>query len=646
MSNKIFQIVPNTIPRLVQVVNNEFFDGNGNPLVFQGPQGSVGLSFSWMGTYNNLFTYSYYQIVEYNGSSYIYLGTQSYGATPSVNNPSWSLLAARGHTGPQGFQGIQGPTGPMSPTHSLSVVLGYGNTASTSINMSNYPITNLNFIDFNTATTATNSVGRLVWNDTDGTLNLGLKGGNVTLQIGQEEVVRVVNKAGENLLESQYKVVRVRLTSEGGAQGQRLAVVLAQGDNDPDSATTLGVVTEDISQNQEGFITTYGLVNGINTTATSFHGESWSEGDVLYLSSSVPGGLTNVKPVAPNHTVIVGFVVYTHQNNGKIFVKVDNGYELKELHDVYYTTPNDGDVLQWSGTGSRWEARPFAGGTGSGSGSTGAQGPMGPTGSGVSNGDPINFQSGATAFSFESPTISVWGDFIPSENFTYDLGSTNSRWKTLFVQDIVASSQSIFLGNLKLSDQGGQLFIQNQSNIGEPVSILGISGITGAQGPVAEFMSIVTFSSVTSIFVTHSSGKYPLVQVFDNTGNIFVPDSIIHGTTNSFQMNFATVSTGTIIYGGGAGPQGMVGPTGPSGGPVGPTGLQGDTGPTGLQGVTGPQGITGPQGDAGPTGPQGLVGPTGTNGTIGVNGSTGNQGPIGPTGPDNPAMNLFLFYNY
>jgi hypothetical protein len=46
------------------------------------------------------------------------------------------------------------------------------------------------------------------------------------------------------------------------------------------------------------------------------------------------------------------------------------------------------------------------------------------------------------------------------------------------------------------------------------------------------------------------------------------------------------------------------------------------------------------------TGAGGPQGPNGTNGTIGVNGATGSQGPIGATGPNNPATNLFLFYNY
>ena len=193
------------------------------------------------------------------------------------------------------------------------------------------------------------AASRLVWNDTDGTLDLGLKGGNVTLQIGQEQVIRVVNKTGANLLESQYKAVRIRRVDEGGAQGQRLAIVLAQADNDGNSVDTLGLVTENIDDNQEGFITNSGLVRGIDTTGT-LQGETWVDGDPLYLSPTTSGSITKVKPQAPQHTITIGYVVYAHAINGKIFVKVDNGYELDELHNVRITTGSltSGDLLVYS----------------------------------------------------------------------------------------------------------------------------------------------------------------------------------------------------------------------------------------------------------------------------------------------------------
>ncbi len=205
--------------------------------------------------------------------------------------------------------------------------------------------------EFDQTPTQSAGVAKLRWNDTDGTLDLGLKGGNVNLQIGQEEVIRVVNNTGASLLEANYQAVKV-----SGAQGQRLAVTLAQANNDANSASTIGLVTETIANNQEGFITTNGLVRNVDTTG-ALQGETWSDGDTLYLSGTTAGAITNVKPSAPIHTVIIGYVVYAHQNNGKIFVKVDNGYELGELHNVSANTPSNRDGLYYNTSNNLWEAR-------------------------------------------------------------------------------------------------------------------------------------------------------------------------------------------------------------------------------------------------------------------------------------------------
>lgn len=241
-------------------------------------------------------------------------------------------------------------TGGTSQT--LQEVTDAGNTTTNTINVAG---TTTDFVQLDTAATPTLQPGMFGWNNSDGTANLRLKGNNVTLQVGQENVARVVNKTGADLLESQYRVVRVRIASEGGSQGQRLAVVLAQGNNDPDSATTLGLVTENIANNQEGFITTSGNVNGINTTG-SLQGETWLDGDVLYLNPTISGALTKVKPVAPQHTVILGYVLYAHNNQGKIFVKVDNGYELEELHDVLPTPYINNGVLYRDTATNLWKS--------------------------------------------------------------------------------------------------------------------------------------------------------------------------------------------------------------------------------------------------------------------------------------------------
>jgi hypothetical protein len=194
-------------------------------------------------------------------------------------------------------------------------------------------------------------VGRMRWNDTDGTMDLRLKGNNVTLQIGQEQVARVVNKTVPliDLLESAYQVVRIT-----GATGQRLFVRLAQGNNSANSDGTLGIVTEDIAQNQEGFITVLGTIRSINTTG-SLQGETWADGDTLFLSPTTAGSITNIQPVAPNHSVVVGYVEHAHAVNGKIFVKVDNGYELGQLHNVKLTSPQNLQGLFYNSATSLWE---------------------------------------------------------------------------------------------------------------------------------------------------------------------------------------------------------------------------------------------------------------------------------------------------
>lgn len=191
--------------------------------------------------------------------------------------------------------------------------------------------------------------GTMSWNDADGTADLILKGGNVTLQVGQEEVVRVVNKTGDDLLEENYQAVYI-----SGAQGQRLKVDLALAVTDATSAGTIGLVTETILDNEEGFITSAGLVRKIDTTG-DLQGETWADGDVLYLSPTIAGNITNVKPIAPEHTVIIGFVVYAHANNGKIYVKVDNGYELNELHNVLITAVADKNTLVYDDVEEVWK---------------------------------------------------------------------------------------------------------------------------------------------------------------------------------------------------------------------------------------------------------------------------------------------------
>jgi len=194
-----------------------------------------------------------------------------------------------------------------------------------------------------------------IGNGVDAWLNLDYvpEGGGGT-SYPENLYLTVVNKTADNLLASGYKVLKVQT-----AQGQRLAVDYALADSDANSADTIGVVYENINKNQNGRIVVIGEITGINTTG-SIQGESWSDGDLLFLSPFTAGGMTTTRPTSPNHGVVLGYVVYSHANNGKIYIKIDNGYEIGELHNCYLPTPTNNDGIFWSSGTTRYENKSIA----------------------------------------------------------------------------------------------------------------------------------------------------------------------------------------------------------------------------------------------------------------------------------------------
>jgi len=261
-----------------------------------------------------------------------------YIATTPTNNDvlTWVSANSRAEFLPAG----------SSSTPNLCSVLTVGNTACLDIDLNQNDLTNTGSIDFDITPANTVTTARMQWNDTDGTLELGLKGNSLTLQIGQELVARVVNKTGTNLTTAAYKVLRV-----DDAQGQRLAVDFAQADTATNAKGTLGLVAENIAVNQEGFIVMTGQVKDINTTG-SLQGETWNDGDELWLSPTTAGGLTNVRPTAPDFKVSVGYVEYAHINHGKIYVRPGEAIGFDDLHNMNQTnTETTGQVMTWQSGG-------------------------------------------------------------------------------------------------------------------------------------------------------------------------------------------------------------------------------------------------------------------------------------------------------
>lgn len=204
------------------------------------------------------------------------------------------------------------------------------------------------YIDFPQIAPVAPAARRLYYDDGNGTLMLTLKGGNSTCPIGQSEFELCFNGSATTM--ARGTVVQIT-----GAQGNRIKIDRARADAEATSNHTFGFVDESIASGAEGFVLNSGLIRKLNTITDS-EGNALTQGDTLYLSTSVSGGYTRVKPVSPNHLVIVGFVVRVHASVGEIFVKVDNGYEIDELHNVYAPSPVNGNTLIYNSTTSRWEA--------------------------------------------------------------------------------------------------------------------------------------------------------------------------------------------------------------------------------------------------------------------------------------------------
>ena len=199
----------------------------------------------------------------------------------------------------------------------------------------------VDYAQLDVAATPAAAVGRVLWNATEGSAQLGLEGGNVQAVIGQQVYAKVRN--GEATALSKGEVVYLF-----GASGNRATVKRAYNTSDLTSNKTFGIVAESIPSNQTGMVITQGVIDGISL------GAPYVDGDILWLSST-PGQFTRTKPVQPNHLVFIGVVERASAGNGQIYVKPQNGYELDEIHDVLISSPQSGNVLIYDQPAGLWK---------------------------------------------------------------------------------------------------------------------------------------------------------------------------------------------------------------------------------------------------------------------------------------------------
>lgn len=180
----------------------------------------------------------------------------------------------------------------------------------------------------------------LNYNDTANTLTI-----NVTNS--PRLVTTVFNKTGSTI--PKFRAVYIN-----GGQGDQPTITLAANTGDATSAATYGVTSQAIDNMSTGEVVVFGAITGINTDQFNPSAPVGNvNGTILYLSAS-SGIITSTKPYAPNHIVTIGTVVRTHQNEGVVEVRIINGFELEELHDVAVTGVTNGQFLQYNSSNDLW----------------------------------------------------------------------------------------------------------------------------------------------------------------------------------------------------------------------------------------------------------------------------------------------------
>jgi hypothetical protein len=214
--------------------------------------------------------------------------------------------------------------------------------------------------------------------------------------------------------------------------GDTPRLALASASVEATSSKTIGRLKQDLAPDAFGWVITEGMLEGINTNGVT-------AGQSIWLSETPGGVVYGAPPAKPAHSVYLGVLIRSQQNNGKAYVKVQNGYEIQELHNVASTAPSNGQVLIWNSTTNLYEpGTPPAG-------AAGPTGPMGPAG---------KYTVSATA-----PTGATEGDAW--------FNSTNSRQYVFFDGFWVEPSPNV-------------------AGLQGPQGEIGPTGATGPTGPQGE----------------------------------------------------------------------------------------------------------------------------------------------------------------
>ena len=209
-----------------------------------------------------------------------------------------------------------------------------------------------------------------------------------------------------------------------GSSGTLPLIAKAQANSEASSTGTYGVVQDDIANNANGYVVVVGNLTSLDTSA-------FTAGVPLWLSPTVAGGLTTTKPSAPDHAVFVGIVTRSSSTQGTIEVKIQNGYELDELHNVAISSVANDQVLVYETSSTLWKNKSISTILGFTPISLGS----------LSASAPLSYNSSTGAFSISQANTSTNG-YLSST----DWNTFNNKQGTITLTTTGTSGAATFVG--------------------------------------------------------------------------------------------------------------------------------------------------------------------------------------------------------
>ena len=201
---------------------------------------------------------------------------------------------------------------------------------------------------FSNGSAVTLAAGKMWYDGSTGAWNLGMGGGNITQQVGEE--IFVYGKASAAITDSPLQIIYH--TGTVGASGVITFAPTIVGITD--SNAIIGVATENLALNAFGRATTFGTVRGITTNGSAF-GETWADDDVIWYNP-VTGNPTKVEPVAPYIKIQIGTVINAGSGgSGSFHVEIIRGSKLGGTDsNVQFGTLTNTDLIQYSTSLGYW----------------------------------------------------------------------------------------------------------------------------------------------------------------------------------------------------------------------------------------------------------------------------------------------------